>query len=46
MLKSLKIINARDSITFLHVYGAIDSINTRVLEQVLKSSFQSIFIAS
>ncbi len=38
MLKSLKIINGRDSITFLHVYGAIDSINTRVLEHVLKSS--------
>ena len=38
MLKSLKIINSRDSIVFLHVYGAIDSINTRVLEQVLKSS--------
>ena len=38
MLKSLKIINSRDSIAFLHVYGAIDSINTRVLEQVLRSS--------
>ena len=38
MLKSLKIINGRDSITFLHVYGDIDSINTRVLEHVLKSS--------
>ncbi len=38
MLKSLKIINGRDSITFLHIYGAINSINTRVLEQVLKSS--------
>ncbi len=38
MPKSLKIINGKDSITFLHVYGAIDSINTSVLEQVLKSS--------
>ena len=38
MLKSLKIINGKHSITFLQVYGAIDSINTRVLEQVLKSS--------
>ena len=38
MIKSLKIINGKDSIAFLHVYGAIDSINTRVLEHVLKSS--------
>ncbi len=38
MLKSLKIINGKHNITFLQVYGAIDSINTRVLEQVLKSS--------
>jgi len=40
MLKSLKIINGKHRITFLHVYGAIDSINTSVLEQVLKSSLR------
>lgn len=41
MIKSLKIINGKDSIAFLHVYGAIDSINAKVLEQVLKSSLRS-----
>ena len=38
MLKSLKIINSKDSIAFLNVHGAMDSINTKVLEQVVKSS--------
>ncbi len=38
MLKSLRIINSKDSIAFLNVHGAIDSINTKVLEQVFRSS--------
>ena len=38
MLKSLEIINGKDSIAVLRIHGAIDSINTRVLEQVLRSS--------
>ena len=38
MLKSLKIINSKGSIAFLNVHGAMDSINTKVLGQVLRSS--------
>ena len=38
MLKSLRIINSKESIAFLNVHGAMDSINTKVLGQVLRSS--------